>query len=161
MSTIELGNMDFRVLAGQILADGHRLRFTASGSSMHPFIQDGDLLEVAPLSTKRVSLGDVLLVESAAGRLLAHRVVKIRRLDGTSQFLVKSDASRAADGWFQAPSILGRVDKLEHEGKSINLASAAQRGRAVLWVIINPWIVRLFWLPARLRRFARHWLINT
>ncbi len=160
MSSLELGTLDFKVLASQILADGHCLRFTASGSSMHPFIQDGDLLEVAPLNAERVTLGDVLLVESAAGKLLVHRVVKIHQMDGTSQYLIKPDAHLALDGWFQAPSILGRVDNVERRGKSINLRSAPQHWRALVWVIINPWVVKLSWLPARLRRLASRWLAN-
>ncbi len=161
MSTIDLERDDFRIITSQILSGGHNVRFFASGSSMFPFIQDGDVLEIAPLASKRIRRGDVLLVESAAGRLLAHRVVKIRQWDGSSQYLIKPDASRAADGWFQAQSILGRVDKVDRRGESIILTSSAQHLRALLWVAINPWVSKLSWLPARLRRFARHWLINT
>ena len=58
-----LNGPDFRRLAGEILAAGNRVRFQAGGESMHPFIQDGDILEVAPLSNSlKIKIGDVLLV---------------------------------------------------------------------------------------------------
>ena len=78
VSVRRLNGSEFHDLAGQILDSGHRLRFQASGRSMLPFIQDGDILEVAPLSGKHVRSGEVLLVETDDGEWLAHRVVNRR-----------------------------------------------------------------------------------
>jgi hypothetical protein len=48
-----------------ILHTGDRVRFQASGISMQPWIQDGDLLEIAPAKTLKVRRGDVVLSHSA------------------------------------------------------------------------------------------------
>jgi hypothetical protein len=76
MSVPGLNGTEFHDLADQLLAEGHRVRFQAGGESMQPFIQDNDILEVAPLDGKWIKQGDVLLVETNGGKLLAHRVVK-------------------------------------------------------------------------------------
>ena len=159
MSILELNGTDFRILAGQILAGGHRVRFIAAGASMRPFIQDGDILEVAPLSRNRIHLGDVLLVVTGGGRVLAHRVVKIRQQAGNSIFLIKGDSSASTDGWFEIKNILGRVEILEHAGLVLNLTSVAQRWRAWIWITGNPWIGNFSWLPPRFRRLVKRWLL--
>jgi signal peptidase I len=149
-----LNGREFHDLAGQILQSGHLLRFQASGSSMQPFIHDGDILEVAPLSGKHVRSGEVLLVEAVNGDWLAHRVVKTRNRDGRLAILIKGDACSYPDGWFGLDDILGRVVTVQRDSQRIQLTSIAERRRAKMWVAIAPWIRRLSWLPQRLRQYV-------
>jgi hypothetical protein len=76
MSDYRLNGIEFQGLTRQILYIGCGVRFQACGGSMQPFIHAKDILEIAPLTGKQIKYGDVLLVESGEGRLLAHRVVK-------------------------------------------------------------------------------------
>lgn len=155
MSVRRLNGAQFRDLAEPVLRDGHRLRFQARGSSMGPFIKDGDVLEVAPLGKGWVRLGDVLLVEAGDGRWLAHRVIKTRRRNGERWFLLKGDACPDPDGWFDTKHFLGRVLIVDRGGRQIDLTSPSVRLSAQLWVTIAPWTSRFFWLPERLRHFLR------
>jgi len=109
---------------------------------MQPFIQNNDILEVAPLAETRIKLGDVLLVETGEGRLLVHRVVKASRRDGISIYLIKSDACNTPDGWFRLENILGRVEVVERGFQRIKLTSGAQLWRARVWVLISPWVLK-------------------
>ncbi len=158
MSVLGLNGTEFQALAEQLLAEGHRVRFQASGESMQPFIQDKDILEVAPLEGKRIKPGDVLLVETGEGRLLAHRVVKISRNNGTTFYVTRGDGCITTDGRFRLENILGRVETVERGNKRIILTSILQRLRALLWIRIMPLIRRFFWLLEGFRRRVRDWL---
>jgi len=48
-------------LLDELIRDGKRVRLTVSGSSMFPFIRNGDVVEIAGLESK-VRVGDILLV---------------------------------------------------------------------------------------------------
>jgi hypothetical protein len=126
---------------------------------MQPFIQNNDILEVAPLAGKRIKCGDVLLVEACKGRLLAHRVVKMDRRNGISQYLIKSDAGASPDGWFQLENILGWVEVVERGCQRIKLTSGAQKFRSRVWVMISPWVSKFSWLPDRFRQGVWNWLL--
>jgi signal peptidase len=158
MSLIGLNGSEFRALTEQLLAEGHRVRFQASGESMQPFIQDKDILEVAPLEGKQIKKGDVMLVETDEGRLLAHRVVKINRNNGIPIYFTRGDSSISFDGSFRLENILGRVEIVERGNLRIILTSDLQRQRALLWIRIMPLVSRFSWLPEGFRRRVRDWL---
>lgn len=91
------------------------LSFNAPGSSMAPFIHSGDKIFVAPVAQVSIRTGDVLaFVHPDNGRVLAHRVVRIT--DG--QFFAKGDnVSGGGDGWFSFADVLGRVVRIQRNGK--------------------------------------------
>ena len=155
MAARGLNGAEFYDLADQILQAGHRMRFHARGRSMLPFIQDGDLLEVAPLDSDRASCGDVLLVEASQKRVLAHRVVKTRQHDGKLTFLIKGDNCASPDGWFGLENILGRVVVVDRGSQLIELTSRSQSWRARMWILIAPWIPKFTWVPKWLSRYVR------
>ena len=159
MSVIGLNRVDFRSIASQILASGHRLRFQASGGSMQPFIQDKDILEVAPLAGKRIHCGDVLLIEAGEGRLLAHRVVRIDHHDGIFIYLIKSDIGASPDGWYRLENILGRVELVDRGTKRMRLKSPLRQLKARLWVTITPCALKMSWLPQWFRQGVRNWFL--
>ena len=159
MSVLGLNGTEFQALTVQLLAEGYQVRFQASGESMQPFIQDKDILEVAPIKGKRIKQGEVLLVETGEGRLLAHRVVKIGRNNGIPYYYTRGDSCTIPDGSFRIENILGRVEIVERGNKRIKLTSSLQRKRAMVWVRIMPWVSKFSWLPEGLRRRVRDWLL--
>jgi hypothetical protein len=60
-----------------VVQRGHTFRFRAGGGSMFPFIRDGDILSIVPLSADRPArLGDVLAFDRGGGdyaHLVVHR----------------------------------------------------------------------------------------
>ena len=78
MKKHKLDSLAFRALAYDLLRAGHSLRFQAQGRSMLPTIQDGDVLQVAPVQPQQLRRGDIVLVDlqqGGAGKLRAHRLV--------------------------------------------------------------------------------------
>jgi signal peptidase len=154
-----LNGPDFHDLARQILENGHRLRFRATGESMQPFILNHDVLEVAPVVGKEIKSGDVLLVETNDGRIIAHRVVKLGRDGKNSIYLIRADNSPFPDGWFRNETILGRVELVQRGDLRIGLTSFQQRLKAHIWVTVAPFAVKFSWLPVWLRKDLRNWLL--
>lgn len=160
MSTLELSGIEFQSLTRQILQSGHGVRFQARGQSMQPFIRDGDILEVKPLTAASVQRGDVVLIEAGEGRVLAHRVIKTSRGREESTFQSKGDACSDPDGWFQLECILGRVTALQRGSQRIDLTSPVQRVQAWIWVEAAPLAARFAWLPRPVLPLVKRFLLG-
>ena len=161
MYDLSVNSPDFRNLAYAILSGGHRMRFQANGTSMFPFIQDGDILEVVSLAgnRKKINCGDVVLLVTKTERLLAHRVIKINYSDGSASYLIKSDTSVLPDGWFRFEDILGRVEVVERGGRRFVLTSLVKHIKARVWVIVAPSVSKFSWLPTTIRQRLLEWLL--
>lgn len=114
------------VLSGEALTELLRavldrdlpFRFQAKGSSMSPFIKNGDVITVAPVTRSLLHVGDVVAFTSPeSDKLVVHRIIGKQ----TDSFLIQGDNISVADGVIPRARILGRVVKIEREGKSIVL----------------------------------------
>ena len=139
---------EFESLAVSILREGQNLRFRARGASMHPFIQDGDLVEVQPVEANSVRRGDVVFCRLPDNRLVVHRVIRA----GQGYFLTQGDALPHPDGRVPAENVLGRVDIVLRRGKPLRLNSAGMKMLARGW----RWMAILRQVPARLSRRVRN-----
>jgi hypothetical protein len=113
---------------GQVLAalvestldSGADVRFPVDGRSMLPFIRPGDVVRLRPLASWEPKPGDVVAVRGMpGGGLLVHRVVRSR--DGL--FLLRGDNSTVANGDHAAGQILGIVDAVERNGRSVSFGA--------------------------------------
>jgi hypothetical protein len=99
----------FLDVSARLLAAGCRVRFRASGLSMHPSIRDGEMLDVERVELTSVQPGDVLLYRNEQ-RPIAHRVVQIYRTGGAiSGLLLRGDAKSACDAPIEPHQVIGRV----------------------------------------------------
>jgi len=89
--------------------DGH-LRITARGSSMMPFIRDGDVVGVTTTESTEVGVGDVICYETPPGKLFFHRVIGLAG-DG---FVAKGDALAFTE-LVERAHVLGKVITVERE----------------------------------------------
>lgn len=118
---LECGDAEFEVLAREVLKKGLAFRFRAKGCSMRPLVCAGDALYVKAVTADEIRVGDILLLNRGGGKLLAHRVVRRSGAGAESQFLVKGDRLRDADGYVPAHDVLGRVVARERDGKVVQL----------------------------------------
>ena len=123
MSERVISNADLDALAQQVLQAGATLRFTARGTSMCPFLKDGDVVELAPLGDRPLGWGEVALVRVPGGRLVLHRVYRLRRLNGVRQLLLRGDNRPASDGWINPADVLGRARRAWRGGRRLALVS--------------------------------------
>jgi hypothetical protein len=88
------------------------LRLRVSGRSMAPLLQPGDFLDVQAVGPQQLRLGDVVVLQDAAG-FLTHRLVAIQG----QQLLTKGDALALLDPPLPPTALVGRVQTVEREGR--------------------------------------------
>ena len=147
---LNIASAEFESLARVVLSTGGTLKFCARGSSMRPWIRSGDKLEAYPVSPGAIRRGDVLL-GSIHGRLVVHRVIKIRKpKDGGLEFLLRGDALAAADGWIKADQVLGKVSAVH---RSILVGSIRKGADCfLLWWWLLPGMRFAYRLASRIVR---------
>jgi signal peptidase I len=119
-----LSGPDLIGLLSAVLEKGSRFRFRAAGFSMAPFVRDGDIITVSPLRSRVPRLGDLVAFTSPGkDRLLVHRVVA-RKNDA---LLVKGDNLVCPDGLVPLNRLLGRVSRIERNGKRILLGLGPEK----------------------------------
>ena len=101
------------------------ISFNAPGNSMAPFIHSGDKIFVAPVAEASIRTGDVLVfVQPDIGRLLAHRVIRIKN----RHYFPKGDnVSRKGDGWISFSDVLGRVIRVQRIGNERHLGLGQEK----------------------------------
>jgi hypothetical protein len=135
------------VLAAQSLRRGNTLRLRARGSSMLPFLFDGDVLVVRPALGAEVGIGDVICYEPPAGGLCLHRVIA-RRGRG---FVTRGDALTYVEV-VPDTAVLGLVVARERGGHRAALDTLAARRRGRLIARLAPALARLLPFARGLRR---------
>ena len=98
-------------------------RFAAHGYSMSPFIRNGDVLTIAPL-TIDPRVGDVVaFVGAPHDRLTVHRIIAAR----PGGFLIKGDNASETDGVQPRERVLGRVARIERNGHAVRGGLGVER----------------------------------
>ncbi len=110
-----IGMDDFCGIAEEVLGKGNNLAFTAGGSSMSPFIKDGDTVVVRPAG--RIHVGDIALCKSPEDRLILHRVIKVT----ASGIVTRGDSCITDDAATSFESTLGRVVRVSGRGFNFHL----------------------------------------
>lgn len=136
------------------LERGQRVRMTVTGSSMLPFLRDGDVVELEPAPAPR--LGDLVLVQTippgAAERYVLHRIV---RMDRGGVFRIRGDAQSRWEGPFTPDSVLGRVTTAWHHGRARTLDRGLWRLTGLAWARTSPLGSFLLQLALPLWRLGR------
>jgi hypothetical protein len=125
-----------------VLDKGKPFRFEATGGSMSPFVRDGDVITVSPLSDSSPRLGDVVaFIRPEDGKLVVHRVVGER--DGF--YLIRGDSASNCADVIPRANILGRVSRVERNGKRVYLGLGPERQLIafltrgeLLWPLLRP-----------------------
>ena len=119
-----LAGPDLIELLRAVLDKEALFRFRAKGFSMSPFIKDDDVVTVSPLWGDSPRIGDVVaLVSPHAERLLIHRVLGKKG----DHYLIKGDHAPEPDGMVPRINILGRVTRVERNGKGVLLGLGPER----------------------------------
>ena len=131
-----------------------RVRLTATGSSMFPFIRGGDVVELEPLRLKPV-VGDLVLAQCAAApegeRYVLHRVVRVLG----EAFFLRGDAQKDCEGPFTRGDLLGRATLVYRQGRVLRLDRGLWRHLGLAWNRCAPLNLWFFQLTRQFRR-KRH-----
>jgi hypothetical protein len=116
----------FQEISTELLAQGYSVRFRPKGHSMHPSIQDGEAVTVAPVLVSEVRRGDVILYRAERG-LTAHRVLKLMGEAHARIFITRGDAATSCDAPVSASQVMGRVICVERNGRRLSLKGRRAR----------------------------------
>ena len=107
-----------------VMDKGLPFRFRAKGASMSPFIKDGDVITVSPLSGALPRLGDVVaFTHPNTERLVVHRVVGKKG----RYFLLKGDNVSRVENKVSRKKLLGFVNIVERNSKQVFLGLGPER----------------------------------
>jgi signal peptidase I len=133
-----------------VLARGASFRFQAKGSSMTPFILDGDLITVVPLQNSSPKTGDVVAFMSPKDeRLIVHRIVA-REKKG---FIIMGDGVGSKDIMSVTKDhILGRVKKIERNNHQVKVGLGPERV-IIAWFSKKGSLYKIYqWIAANKRK---------
>lgn len=114
------------------LDTGARVRFTATGSSMFPFLRNGETVEIERVEDGELRPGDVALAERADGSYVLHRIADIRQ----DRVFMVSDAGNE-DGWLPLTSIIARACAVRRNDRWIRLDTAGARRLGLGWTKLH------------------------
>lgn len=129
---------DLLGLSRALLEDGKSVRFQAKGRSMHPFIQDGDIITVGPVENSSIKIGDVVLYSTADDSLIVHRVLNKYTKDDTITMLIKGDASFGPPERVNSQKVLGKILSIERNGRERKLDTSLYRIISLFLAAISP-----------------------
>jgi hypothetical protein len=145
---LSLSSQQLEKLMRGVLGKGASFRFQGKGFSMSPFIKDGDVLTIAPLQGSAPGFGDVVVfMHPDTGKLIIHRIIGKK----ADSFLTKGDNAPEGDGLISRAAILGRVSKVERDGKKPFLGIGPDR--FIIAFVIRTGLLPLLWPGWRFVRF--------
>lgn len=131
----------FGELLVAVMAKGGSFRFKACGRSMHPFIQDGDVITLSALTSMRpLRAGDVIaMLHPDTGKIIVHRIIRKTAF----QLQTKGDNIRTPDRMSSLDAALGRVIQVRRGERIVSMGT----GPKDMLVALSS---RLGLLPSRL-----------
>ena len=104
--------MSYSSLIRRVIERTGRFECRASGHSMLPTIRGGDILEVVPVTSKEMRVGQILLVERGTHSLVCHRLV----MRSGDWLTLVGDACLLLDSPTRVENVLGRVIAIHRNG---------------------------------------------
>jgi len=142
----------FQELSNEILSKGNNLRFRALGGSMHPFIKNGEVIEVKPASSLEIKVGDIVFYRANRGGMVAHRAIR-KKIEKNKVILeTKGDSVPRSDWWVYPEQILGKVVAIERNGKRVELDKGLKKLTNLIWAKISPFSRWIYPIYRRIRR---------
>jgi len=128
----------------------HIIPLKVKGSSMSPLINKQSLLYVDFDYRGLYKLGDIAIFW-IGNKMVAHRVICIRRKTKSKLFLFKGDHNRRCDGWIHENNLFGKVISIKGRNYDIDLHSRKNRAFAIIFTcysLIN--FIPIDWLNIKI-----------
>ena len=101
-----------------------------NGRSMAPFLPGGSKILVCKTAVGQIGWGDLLVYE-VEGRLVCHRVLGCQVQCGRPLFLMQGDGHWTNESWVGEAQVLGKVSRVERQGRLVDLNTRIRRLQAV------------------------------
>ncbi|MDR0795871.1 MAG: S24/S26 family peptidase [Tannerella sp.] len=131
--TITLPNESFFTTVKVLLDEGKQVRIPVKGSSMRPFLSDGDAVELIAVNGKSIHWGAIVLAYFE-GRMVLHRVVRKKK----DNVWLMGDAHSRYREKITVGDVWAITGTAYRSGKVLKLDSFAQRCASVCWFGLMP-----------------------
>lgn len=118
----------------ELLDEGKTVLLTAKGSSMHPFIRNGEKILLQKKESYR--RGDIVLAMTDSGETVLHRIVSMR--DGTVMLMGDNNLQKTET--CRATGIKGKVESIS--GRRGTRLTSSWRHRFLSWIWLSMLPVR-------------------
>jgi hypothetical protein len=107
MTRLEI-TRDMLAFAEVLLIEHHSISFRMHGFSMYPTLQAGDVGCVTKCDPELLHVGDIVVFK-ANGKLVAHRLMNIKRLGQVQVLTTKGDNNYHFDNAFTSDVLVGKL----------------------------------------------------
>lgn len=106
------------------LGHGKELKITISDALMDPALRKGDIVTIKPTSIDKMNVGDLLFYRLGP-TMVVRRVIKSVIQIGDTYLVTKADTSNVPEKSVKASQVIGKVIKVERNGKNIRVPNQA------------------------------------
>lgn len=110
------------ILLKESLLMGNTISVKISGKSMEPFIPEGSTLLAKAAELDTVKSGDIILFINK-DMVIAHRLFKKVKKDGSVFLKVKADASASFDSLVSSDEFIGKVISINNGARAVSIDS--------------------------------------
>lgn len=150
-------------LAKELLSDGYFIQVCVGGYSMFPFLQRNDTVLIKKEPFNSLKKGDIIVFLSV-NKLIAHRIIAIRKMNSQITFITKGDSHIYFDRPITEDRYFGKITEFRRKNKLVTLD--APKGKLInkMFVLISlisiPFFIILIPLMFTSRFFKTHLIIN-
>jgi signal peptidase I len=137
MHTIKLNKKEFLHISNHIISQGGSFPCRVRGSSMTPFIRDGDVAMIQPVAAESLGFGDVILFESR-NRLYLHRIVRKKTVRDRIYFFARGDSILGSPEMIDSIQVLGQVKSVNRNGRDLDVSTHWQKIIVCAWILVLP-----------------------
>jgi signal peptidase I len=124
-----LANQEAVHLISNVMKKHKWIDLPAQGTSMFPYIQDGDVCTFVTCSPAELQRGDTALYHTVQGKLVTHRFVKQETINKYTFYMFKGDTNLGFDEPVGEQQIIGKLIYIKRRRRKISAGSV----RSILW----------------------------
>ena len=136
----------------RLLEQGRSIQIQPQGYSMYPlFVPGRDAAVIEPTQIEGLRRGDVVLYRRESGKLVLHRICRVRE-DG---FYMVGDNQSEVEGPLRGSQIKGILTGFVRKGKYTSVKNPVYRLASRLWLFLRPARPVLSGMAATVKRMLR------
>ncbi len=139
---MEINNKTTDLIA-KVLKKYDEIELPADGTSMYPFIREGDICTFTSCDPSSLKKGDVVLFKSQRGQLVAHRFIQTETIQRKHYYLFKGDTNLGFDDPVCEEDIIGKLAVVKRNNmkfSSSNITSNLWSKTILTFPIISYWL---------------------
>ncbi|MHA7139530.1 signal peptidase I [Rossellomorea arthrocnemi] len=124
-----LANQEAVHLISNVMKKHKWIDLPAQGTSMFPYIKDGDVCTFVTCAPSDLEKGDTALYHTVQGKLVTHRFVKQQTINEDKFYMFKGDTNLGLDEPIGDQQIIGKLIYIKRRNRKVSAGSVS----SILW----------------------------